>query len=139
MIIAESFLLAIGATLYAITTNPDDVHYRPAILQATDDLAMVSDLNRNPATEKFLTGIHSAYNKGILRRLSLGPFSLMWLHNYDGKCAVYPSQCDYMKPGIMDFHKRIVDVGCFGRWWNIHRYMTDYNINHAEFLSVPQK
>lgn len=125
--------LAIGAVLYALETNPAARTYYNALVESEDDLILVSDANRNSASEERLKFIHSCYNEGTIRCLNLGLFSLIWVANYHPDCGIYKSQCDFLKPGILNFHKRIVDVGFIGQWWVIKQYMKDHDINPEEF------
>lgn len=118
---------------YAIRTNPDAKSYYETLVETTDDVILVSKANLNPRAEQRLQFIRQAYNEGVVRHMSLGVCSIMWLGNFHPDCGIYPSQCDYLKPGIINFHKRIVDIGFIGYWWNINRYMIDYDINPSEF------
>ena len=38
-----------------------------------------------------------------------------------------------MKPGYLDFPERIVDVGCFGRWWMAEKVLKDYDVHPDEW------
>ena len=124
---------AIGAVLYAMAENPEARTYYAALLESSDDMIPVSDLNKNPASEERLKLIFSAYNEGTIRYMNLGLFSLIWLGNYHENCALYPSQCSFLKPGFLGFHHRILDIGFLGKWWNISRYMKEYDISPIEF------
>lgn len=128
-------ILVIGTAIYGAATNPDERSYREVVLQATDEMILISDPIRNPVAEQKLKFIHSCYNEGLIRHLSLGIFSVIWLENFDKSCAVYPSQCYYLQPGILDFHTRIIDIGFFGHWWKIYSDMKDYDVNPSEFSS----
>lgn len=114
-------------------TKPEARTYYAALLQSADDAVLVSEANLNPTTDNHLSFIRQCYNEGTIRYLSLGVFSLIWLGNYHTDCGIYPSQCSYLEPGILNFHKRIVDFGFLGYWWNMKRYMVDYDINPKEF------
>merc|ERR1712071_686441 len=125
----------LGAAIYGVSTNPDEHSYREAVLQATDEIILISDPIRNPASEEHLKFIHSCYNQGLIRHLSLGIFSFIWMDNCDKECAVYPTQCYYLQPGLLDFHTRILDVGFFGHWWKMYHSMKDYDVNPSEASS----
>lgn len=114
-------------------TNPEDRTYYTALLQSADEAILVSEANLNPKTDKRLSFIHQCYNEGTIRCLSLGLFSLIWIGNYHKDCGIYPSQCSYLEPGILNFHQRIVDIGFLGQWWNIRKYMKDHDVNPREF------
>lgn len=125
----------IGCMLYAAETNPAARTYYEAMVKAADDAILVSEANLNPATDNRLCLIRQSYNEGTVCCLSLGLFSLIWLANYHQDCGIYPSQCKYLQPGIINFHKRIIDVGFLGQWWNIQWYMKDFDVNPNEFSS----
>jgi len=114
-------------------TNPEARTYYETMVKAADDAILVSDANLNPTTDQHLCLIRQSYNEGTVRCLNLGVFSLIWLGNYHQDCGIYPSQCKYLKPGIVNFHKRVIDVGFLGQWWNINWYMKDFDINPIEF------
>lgn len=103
------------------------------MVKSANDTILVSDANLNPTADTHLCFLRKSYNEGTIRCLNLGLFSLMWLNNFHSDCGIYPSQCDYLKPSVMDFHKRVVDIGFLGHWWNIQRYMKDFDINPKEF------
>lgn len=127
------YTLGIGLVLYAMGSNPDAKSFYEVVVESADNMILVSDLNKNPSAEERLRLLHASYNEGIIRHTNLGIFSLMWLGNYHSNLGIYPSQCSYLKPGLADFHERIIDVGFLGRWWNITRYMKDYDISPIEF------
>lgn len=125
--------LGIGAVLYALETNPVARTYYSALVESENDMILVSDANRNTAAEERLKFIHSCYNAGTTRCLNLGLFSFIWVANYHPDCGIYKAQCDFLKPGIINFHKRVIDVGFLGQWWTINKYMKDHDINPEEF------
>lgn len=118
---------------YMLETNPDSRSYYTTLLESADDAILVSEANLNPTADQRLTLLRQSYNEGTVRCLNLGLFSLIWLANYHPDCGIYPSQCEYLKPGVLNFHKRVIDVGFLGKWWNIRRYMIDFDINPKEF------
>ena len=118
-----------------MSTNPDKKNFYETLLESADEMILVSELNKNSATEERLRLLHASFNDGTVRHMNLGLFSLIWLGNYHPDLGVYPAQCSYLKPGIRDFHERVVDVGFLGKWWNMSRYMKDFDINPMEFPS----
>ena len=73
----------LSALFYAAKTNPDERHHRQAVVQAMDDMVMVSRSNLNPVSYRYLTDIQTCYNQGVIRRLSLGFLSFIWIDEYD--------------------------------------------------------
>ncbi len=53
--------------------------------------------------------------------------------DFDEGCGLYKSQCEYLKPGYLDFLDRVVDIGCMGRWWMADKFLKDYDINPEEW------
>lgn len=84
-------------------------------------------------------GVHFTVNLALATtafRLSLGLVSFLWIDNYSKVCGVFKSQCGYLKPRYVTFHKRVQDVGFLGRWWQIEQLMNEFDVNHKE---LPEK
>lgn len=96
---------------------------------------MVGEPIRNPITTKHLKSIEQCYNEGIIRRLSLGIVSFIWLDNYEKECANYKATCSYLKPEYLGFHHRIVDVGFIDKWWILEDKMKEFDVNENEFVN----
>lgn len=123
----------LGLVTYCFKTNPDEFSFREQLINYANELSLVGELARNPVTDEHFLFIESCYNAGLVRRLSCGAFSVMWIDNYDKACAVYKSSCSYLKPRYLTFYERIIDVGFLNKWWWISNVMADYDVNPDEW------
>ena len=60
-------------------------------------------------------------------------FSIESFPDFDSVCGLYKSQCEYLKPGYLDFMDRIVDIGCLDKWWMAEKALTEYDVNPEEW------
>lgn len=127
------FSLASGL-LYAGKNNPTEMDFRDQVVEYQNLFGLVGKPIRNPNAEVYLKTLENWHNAGIIRRFSLGFFSIIWLDNYDKDVGLYKAQCDYLKPRYLTFHERIIDVGFLNRFWNLDRKMQDYDTNPNEWL-----
>lgn len=127
------FTLACGLT-YAGKTNPSEMDHRDRVIDYQNEFGLVGKPIRNPNAEVYLKTLENSYNFGLIRRISLGFFSIIWLDNYDKGVALYQAQCEYLKPRYLTFYERIIDVGFLGRFWILERKMLDYDTNPNEWL-----
>ena len=135
--VKSSIILGIlGSVGYLIATNPDETSYREHIISCSNDLLQLSDLIRNPSSDKHIHDIMWAYNQGRVRRFTLGVCSFMWIDHYSKDADIYEAKCKHLKVGWTEFHKYIVDVGVNGRWLNLEKAMIDYDINPNEWKDV---
>lgn len=118
-----------GFVTYCFKTNPDESNFREQLISYENELSLVGEPVQNPVTDKHFLFIESCYNAGLVRRLSFGVFSVMWIDNYDKACGLYKSSCSYLKPRYLTFYERIIDVGFLNKWWWISNVMTDYDVN----------
>lgn len=123
----------LGFSFYAFLTNPTEHDFRNKLLSEANDVLLVSETIRNPASAAHVKALLSYYNEGLIRRLNLGVASLIWIDNYNKSCDLFEARCKSLKPRWVTFHDRVVDVGFCGRWWSIERAMTDFDINPDEF------
>ncbi|XP_022239620.1 mitochondrial import inner membrane translocase subunit Tim29-like isoform X2 [Limulus polyphemus] len=124
---------ALGILVYAIQTNPDEQSFRNSLILCRNELSLVSDSIRNPKSDSHMQYLLNCYNQGLLHRASCGPFSVIWVDNYHPDCSLYDARCSYLKPRYLTFYERIVDVGIFGKWWNLRKMMIDYDVNPEEW------
>lgn len=126
------YISLIAGIVYAIKTNPDEMDYKDALQRYCNEGAMLSSKVRNAEVDDHLHYIADCFNHGLVRRLSLGICSLIWIDNYSKSCGVFKSQCGYLKPRYVTFHERIQDVGFLGKWWRMEHLMEEFDINHQE-------
>lgn len=125
---------AVGGIIYAIKTNPDEKNFMENLIEDRLKLSQVGDSSRNPSSTEYVEQMAQKMNRGLIRRTNLILFSIIWQSDYDEKCDLYAAHCKNLKPKWREFHRRILDVGVFGRWYNLNRAMIDYDVNPNEFL-----
>nr|CAD7414116.1 unnamed protein product [Timema poppensis] len=125
----------VGLLGYCASTTPDELKYRDQLLIYSNDMTLVGEPIRNPRASRYLDQVEKYYDVGVVRNISLGILSVMWLDNYDSSCGIYSSQCDYLKPRFTEMTDRVLDVGFLGRWWILHNIMRDFDVNPIEFLN----
>ncbi|XP_043685587.1 mitochondrial import inner membrane translocase subunit Tim29 [Vespula pensylvanica] len=123
----------LGSTYYLYKHNPDEDSFREHLLENAIKLMQVGETIRNEISVQHVEILEKYYNEGIIRRLSMGILSIIWLDNYDKECSLYKAVCPYLKPRYLNFYERIIDIGFLDRWWILDRKMIDYDINTKEF------
>ncbi|XP_072026285.1 mitochondrial import inner membrane translocase subunit Tim29-like [Amphiura filiformis] len=130
---ATVYITTLTCATYAWSKNPDENNFDKSLLDASNDLVLLSDAVRNPDSEAFIRRVTVLRNEGVLRRMNLLVGSVMWWDNYDKDVAMYDAQCDHLKVKWRNFQERILDVGFHGRWWYLNKAMEDYDINYKEW------
>ena len=116
-----------------IKTKPGETEFHSKIIENSQELHLVSDLTRNPNSEKFMKNASKLRYEGRLKYRNLIVCSLMCESNYSSELGIYEAKCKYVKPHWTEFHKTIIDVGVFGRWWKLEDFMKDYDVNPGEW------
>lgn len=117
-------------TVYAMCkNNPDEIDFKDSLKTIGNDVALVSDTCRNSKSTEHLNYIETCYNQDVIKYRNLGIASIMYTSEISDSCGLYRAQCSYLKPTILSFPSRIVDVGFMGRWWNIYIKTSDYDVN----------
>ncbi|XP_012260310.1 mitochondrial import inner membrane translocase subunit Tim29 [Athalia rosae] len=130
---AFTYFSLLGSAYYLSKHNPDESSYRVLLLESSNKLMLVGKPIRNPVSVGYIQSIEQCYNEGIIRRFSLGILSFIWLDNYEKECAHYKARCSYLKPQLLGFHHRIIDIGFMDTWWVLEEKMKDFDINEEEF------
>lgn len=128
-----AILAGLAALFGAMKTNPDEYSFRDQLVLRTNELAMISDEIKNPLSDNHIRYLTTCYNQGLIRRLNLIFFSVMWVGDYNSDCNLYAAECSYLKPRYVTFYDRVIDVGLYGQWWNMKRKMKDMDINPDEW------
>lgn len=118
-----------GAAVYSYKHNPSEVDFIEQLREYNVKMVMIDPVCQNPVSSQYLTFIERCYNEGIVRKLNMGLFSLMWLDNYDRALGLYKATCKFTKPELLTWHNRIIDFGFLDKWWTIEKKMIDYDIN----------
>ncbi|XP_007905292.2 mitochondrial import inner membrane translocase subunit Tim29 [Callorhinchus milii] len=117
--------------------NPCEKSFRAALLDASNQLVVLSPWVRNGRSDKHVQRVVKLQNEGRLEHQSLLVFSLMYSSPYDCETSSYNAQCEHLVPRWVDFPERVLDVGFFGKWWILSSKMTDWDINEDEFSHLP--
>jgi len=118
---------------YCASTNPDEHSYRSEILDCANTMLYISPAVRNPSTVKHLEYIEKCYNVGVVKRLNLLLFSVIWIDEFNNDIQAYKANCKYLKPSVLSVHQRAVDIGFLNVWWSLKKIMVDYDVNPEEW------
>lgn len=119
-----------GVLYYCIKNNPSEEDFRIQLRNYNAKAVMVHDSCLNATSTDYIKFIEKCYNQGLIRHLSLGFISFLWLDNYDRDASLYKATCRYTEPQYLHFHERVIDVGFLNKWWNLSKKMTDYDVNY---------
>lgn len=120
-----------GSVIYSYKHNPSNTEFIDQLRTNNNKMVLMDPVCHNPATSEHLVFLERCYNQGIVRRLSAGIFSVLWLDNYDQAVSLHKATCSYTKPDLLTWHNRIVDVGFLDKWWKLQDKMTEYDVNEA--------
>lgn len=110
-------------------TNPTYNSFDDQFKKSINQLALIFPTNQNPIAKNYLKYIEDCRNNDTLRYMSLGLFSILWIDDFSSDLATPDAKCKYLEPAYATFHERIIDVGAFGKFWNIEKAMKDYDVN----------
>lgn len=118
---------------YCASTNPNEHSYRSELLDCANSMLYISPGVRNPAAVQQLEYLEKCSNAGVIKRLNLVLFSVIWIDEFNDNIQAYKANCKYLKPSILSVHKRAVDIGFLNIWWSLRKIMIDYDINPEEW------
>ncbi|KAL5236450.1 hypothetical protein ACI65C_003860 [Semiaphis heraclei] len=118
---------------YCASNNPSERNYRSEILECANTMLYISPAVRNPSTVEHLEYIEKCYNSGIVKRLNLLLFSVIWIDEFNDDIQAYKANCKYLKPSIFSVYQRVIDIGFLNVWWNLKKIMVDYDVNPEEW------
>lgn len=126
---ASIYATLAGSAVYCCKQNPNETDFIDRLRLYNADMMMVHHSCHNPISSQYLTFLERCYNEGIVRRLNLGVCSLLWIDNYDKAICLYKATCKHLKPELLNWHQRVIDVGFLDKWWKLDEKMTDYDVN----------
>lgn len=127
--VKSAIYAATGTGLYlCVQNNPSSVDFMIQLRNLTGDLVMVDPKCHRPESAEYLRFLERSLNSGVIRNLNLGVCSLMWMADYDEQLSLYKANCSYTGVQYAKFADRVIDVGFWGRWWNLHNKMIDYDV-----------
>ncbi|CAH1773536.1 unnamed protein product [Owenia fusiformis] len=129
----------LGTSGYMIKTRPNKQDFITTLVSNTDELLLVGDLTRNPVSNAKMEEINKLNKEGRLRFFNLGVCTIVWFANFSREVDLYETQCKHLKPAFLDrFNTRFVDVGVAGHWFNLEKYMIDFDINSTEWPVIEE-
>ncbi|XP_054764730.2 mitochondrial import inner membrane translocase subunit Tim29-like [Lytechinus pictus] len=133
---ATFYIASLSAIGYMWSQAPDEENFEIELVNASNDLLLLSNLTRNQGSDGHVQKLTALQNAGVLRFMNLGVCSLIWEDNFDKRVAMYDAKCDYLAVSWRELPDRIRDVGFLGRWHYLSKAMTDYDINEFEFQNA---
>lgn len=128
--------LLAGAAVCSHKT-PSEASFEETLLEASNVLLLLSPWIRNGQSDSHVQLMMKLRNQGRLKHQGLVFFSLMYEASYDTDCNIYKAQCPYLKPRLLNFPSRVLDVGFLGHWWIFNFKMRHFDINEEEFKHLP--
>lgn len=122
-----------GSAVYSFKHNPSETDFIEQLRSHNAKMVLMDPVCHNPTSSQYLIFLERCYNEGIVRRLSVGVFSMLWLENYDRALNLYKATCSFTKPDLLTWHNRVIDIGFLDKWWKIDEKMIDYDINEENF------
>ena len=121
-----------GVTGYSaykcIENNPSHLEFLEQLRYYNTDLVQVDQRCQKPESAEYITFLHRCYNENVVRYLNVGVMSFIWIDDYDKALGLYKSTCSYTQPEYLTFHKRIVDIGFWNKWWILTNKMKNYDV-----------
>lgn len=96
-------------------------------------MGLVAQGVRNPASYAFLNNLEKLFNENRVRHVSLGLFSLYWTADESANVALPKAQCEFMKPAWSTWHRRVVEVAFWNRFWFLEKHLKDFDVNPSEW------
>ncbi|KAG8547620.1 hypothetical protein GDO81_027927 [Engystomops pustulosus] len=116
---------------------PSEDSFHCSLLEASASLLLLSPWTRSGTSDGHVQRLMELSNEGRLRHLDLLVVSLVYEAPYDPECDLYNTQCPHLQPRMVDFPRRVLDIGFLGQWWLLRNKMKDFDINEEEFRHLP--
>lgn len=121
-----------GSLYYCGTQNPDFEAFNEQLRLYNNQMILIAADCQNKNATDYLIYLERCANQGLLRRITIGIVSFLWIDNYNEALAIYKATCPYLEPQYLKFHERIIDVGFMNTWWKLQERMVDYDVNITE-------
>lgn len=118
-----------GSIYYASKNNPDLTTLEDTLRTHNNSMVLIHESCHRKESAEYLIFIERCLNEGLLRRLSIGIASFLWIDNYNKSLALYKSTCSHLKPQYSKFNDRIIDIGFWNKWHKLEKVMIDYDVN----------
>ncbi|XP_072298380.1 mitochondrial import inner membrane translocase subunit Tim29 [Eucyclogobius newberryi] len=134
---ASVYMGLLGGTYACFYTKPDQSSFQSALLDRSNQLALLSPWIRNGTSDLHVQNLVTLRNQGRLRHLNLGFVSLVYNADFDPQSALYEATCSNLSVPWRELPERVLDVGFAGRWWILDKKMEDFDVNEAEYKHLP--
>ncbi|XP_071486546.1 mitochondrial import inner membrane translocase subunit Tim29-like [Diadema setosum] len=134
---AGFYITSLGLIGYTWRQNPSEEGFDQELVEASNDLLLLSNFTRNPDSDRHVQKLLLLRNNGVLRYMNLGVCSIVWEDNFDKRVSSFDATCKHLKVSWREFPDRIRDVGFMGRWFYLSKAMEDYDVNYLEFQTRP--
>lgn len=119
------------ATTYALAkNNPNELDFKNELKEMENEVSLVTEDLLNKKSIEHLRFLETCYNEGAIHYISLGILSFMYVSDLNNSCDLYKAHCSYMKPAFISYPSHIVDVGVMGKWWNLYKKTSNYDVNY---------
>lgn len=123
----------IGLGIAAKRNNPQWRDFKSQLMDASNELTTVHESVRNQASKNYVDNLNQLANERILRYFSFGIASVIWEDTASPECALYEAKCKYVKPTLWQLRENVVDIGIWGKWRILEKYMKDFDVNPFEW------
>lgn len=125
---------ALAALTYAYKTNPTERDMLNALTERRQIMVLVPNSIHNPEADRALASRTLYLDQHRLEHIDCFFFSLALRRPYDTNVRIYHSQDANMKgTWWRELREDVVDIGAFGRWYNLNRSFQNYDVNEDEF------
>uniref|UniRef100_A0A914BU94 Uncharacterized protein n=1 Tax=Acrobeloides nanus TaxID=290746 RepID=A0A914BU94_9BILA len=131
----------IGAVLsglgYAYYKNPTELEMYDMLAELRQQMVLVPNTIHNPRSDAEIANRTLLFNQRRMVYYDCFFFSLVCKKPFDTRIATYVSQNKNLKNWFwQEFWYNIIDVGAFGRFYNLEKSLIDYDIREEEFADA---
>lgn len=126
---AAKWTTGIAITYALAKNNPNELDFKNELKMVENEIALVTEDCMNKKSVEHLRFLGTCYNEGTIQYKNLGIFSVMYVAELSASCDLYKAQCSYMKSTFLSYPSHIVDIGIMGKWWNLYKKTSNYDIN----------
>uniref|UniRef100_A0A336K0N7 CSON013653 protein n=1 Tax=Culicoides sonorensis TaxID=179676 RepID=A0A336K0N7_CULSO len=117
------------STYILYKNNPDFEDFKKDFQNNKNQLILVHHSCQNPVSAKHIKDLEQWFNQGVVKRLTFGIVSFIWIDNFDKDVSLYKATCNYLKPPYSTFNERVIDIGFWNKFWILEDRMKDYDVN----------
>lgn len=118
------------AVTYALAkNNPNEYDFKNELKKIENEVALVTEDCMKKESVEHLRFVETCYNEGVIHYRNLGILSIMYMTELSNSCDLYKAHCSYVKPSFFSYPSHIVDIGVMGKWWNLYKKTSNYDVN----------